>query len=264
MTATRSSRIPSLAIRALVLSALLVAGCISNIDEQDSLCPCGPGWKCCKDICIREGEMCLEDQSFLLALEGTWIGTADDAPTVSGSNRIEIEISLSPGGEPSLEGLSGTLRFGEDVGPPVVDPDDPGLDVYRSDSLLDGFVFDILNPDIVDNRLLIEFKPVSQWVGFCEAQTVLYPILADVYRCIPPWPNQCIDYMCTYENPNGGEVYIKESKKELCRLVCACEETSCTLDESGYPNQHLDLTVDIDHGLMLGSGDLGTVEAVRQ
>jgi hypothetical protein len=261
----------SLASRILLvaLTAIFVAGCISRIDEEGSPCPCGPGWSCCEvdsvGVCIREGEMCLnEDQKFLLSLEGTWVGTADEAPTASGSRRIEIEISLSHGGEPSLEGLNGTLKFGEDVESPVVDPDDPGLDVYNEDTLLDGFVFDIINPDIVDSRLLIEFKPASQWIGFCEAQTVLYFTEPNVYTCVPSWPNQCVDHICTFENPEGGEVQVKESKVDLCFIVCRCDETSCTLDESGHANQRLDLTVDIDNGIMLGTGDVGTIEAVRQ
>jgi len=256
-------------MRALIcVWILLVSGCVSNLSEDGGPCPCGPGWECCNVdyTCIREGEMCLtEIQNFLLSLQGTWIGTADEAPTASGSKRMEMEIFLQPGGEPSLGGLSGALRFGEDVEPPVVDPDDPGLDIYYENSLLDGYIFDILNPAIVNNRLLIEFKHVSQWVGFCEAQTVLYLTGQDAYSCAPPWPNDCdMDHNCIFENPEGGEVQMKESKINICFLLCICDEYSCTLRENEYSNQRLDLTVDIDNGIMHGIGSVGRIDAVRQ
>jgi hypothetical protein len=251
----------------LLIYAMLSAGCISGIGEEGSPCPCGPGWKCCNvdDVCVREGDMCLtEEQNLLLALEGTWVGTADDANTASGSKRIEIRISLPPGGASSFNDISGTIRFGMDVGPPVVDPDDPGLDVYNEDSLLDGFVFDILKPAFVNGRMLLEYKPVSQWVDFCNAQSVLYLAGPDAYCCAPPWPGQCIDHICTFENPEGGELQMKESKKEVCFSLCVCDEFSCILREKFYSNRHMDLTIDVDDGLMLGTGDDGTVQAVRQ
>ena len=89
----------------------LLAGCVSNLSEDGGPCPCGPGWKCCEvdGVCIREGEMCLtKDQKLLVALEGTWIGTASEASTMSGSKRIVMEMTLPETGEPAQRSEGGT------------------------------------------------------------------------------------------------------------------------------------------------------------
>ena len=93
---------------------------------------------------------------------------------------------------------------------------------------------------------------------------MIYPSGPEVYSCIPTWPGPCTSFVCTLENPEGGEIQVKISKMDLCTHVCRCDEFSCTIHENEHVNQRMDLTVDIDNGLMLGTGDLGRIEAVRQ
>lgn len=51
---------------------------------------------------------------------------------------------------------------------------------------------------------------------------------------------------------------------ELCRLsACRCSAKACTVDLT-EGDLSLDLTVDAAHGALLGTSDLGRIEAVRQ
>jgi len=255
----------------------LASGCVSNISEEGGPCPCGPGWTCCEEdgVCIREGEMCLTGfQKLLLALEGTWIGTADEAGTMSGSKRIVMEMTLPATGEPTLEGLTGGIMFGEGPDTRPADPDYPRIDEFHNkEDIRDGFMFTFLNMAFLNGRLLADFHIYEQWKEFCEAQTDIYHMAADLYTCNPygegwwdvggegPDGEEGI----IYHGPNGEEIFVTYEKEELCSFVCVCDSSGCTVDISQGPaSGNFDLSVDIEKGIILGTSNEGRIEAVKQ
>ena len=259
---------------------LLISGCVSNLSEDGGPCPCGPGWKCCgpnevDGFCIRQGDMCLtDDQKLLLALKGTWIGTAAEARTMRGTKRIVMEMYLPATGEPTLEGLTGGIWFGDEIDTRPVDPEFPRIDEGRSYwEIRDGFKFTLLNMDLLYVRLLAEFDIYEQWKEFCEAQTEVYSTGGDAYTCTPSgagwWseegegPNG--EQGTLHHGPNGEEVFLSLGKKELCDSVCVCDSFGCT-EEIGQatPEGQLDLAVDVDSGVIIGTGSEGSIEAIKQ
>jgi len=219
--------------------------------------------------------MCLNaEQKLLVALEGTWIGTASDAHTMSGTNRIVMEMALPPTDEPTLEGLTGTIWFGEKLDTSSVDPEYPRIDEgYSNVDIRDGFVFTLRDMDLLEGRLLGEFDIFEQWREFCEAQTVTYNISGNLYSCIPnvafwwsePGEGPNGEPGVIYHGPDGEEVFISNGKEELCAIVCACDLSGCTQGiGDNTPYGQLDLTVDIGSGVMIGTGSEGSIEATKQ
>jgi hypothetical protein len=220
---------------------------------------------------VDDGQELTDAQKFLLALKGTWVGTADSAETASGTDRIVFEMILPSDGKPSLEGLTGYVWFGEELDTSPVNPDDPGVawgDVYFV--LREGYRFELQDMAIVSDRLFAKFSVHSQWAEFCEAQTEVYERHAGsqgiVYHCVPDWGTSSDenDENCIMWGPNGEEWPYKCSTIELCQDVCDCDSQSCTIDESDGPSHELDINVDIENGVMLGTGSLGRIEAVKQ
>jgi len=207
-----------------------------------------------------------DEERFLLAIEGTWIGTAEFARTISGSTSVVIRLTLPNNDEPALEGLNGTIQFGEENNTSPVDPNNPGIGGEDYDVFRDGYIFDLLDMAIVANRLLARFFPVTQWLDFCEAQTDLFQWDSGMYSCAPDWPCDCygIEEPCRFTGPSGEEIYMNQGKIALCRHVCRCESTGCTvnINEHGV-GVELDFAVDTENGVMLGTG-LGRIEAIRQ
>lgn len=210
-----------------------------------------------------------EQQKFLAELEGTWVGTAEHAWTVSGSRAIEFQMDLPEDGLPALEGLTGTVRFGGSYTPVEIDPDDPQIELsndYRQ--LRDGYPFEMVDISLVGNRLLASFQFHRQWKEFCEAQTEIYEGEEGVYySCGPQPPNwECPLYSGdpykTCEGPNGEEVTMLTVKIDVCNWACECDASSCTSNHGG--GTEMDITVDTRNGAMLGVGDLGRIEAVKQ
>jgi hypothetical protein len=237
----------------VMLLPLLLGACGSGVDEGDNL---------------------TAEQKFLLALEGTWVGTADGASTMSGSKRVVFEMALPDDSTPTLEGLSGKIWFGDEIDTSEVDPDFPRIaDGAHGGYLRDGFRFDLVNMAIVKDRLLTEFMKEEQWIEFCEAQTMIFEIPPgpDAYSCLPSFGGDCGNVGpngeegCIHIPPEGEEIFISWDKHELCRDVCSCDVTSCMVDMSRITNgEKLDITVDIENGVMLGTGGLDRIEAVKQ
>jgi hypothetical protein len=264
-----------LALAAFSLAAAMGAGCVSNIDEEGSPCPCGPGWKCCDDVCIKKEAMCLNDaQKLLVALEGTWIGTVSEAHTMSGTNRVVLEMTLPADGEPALDGLTGDIRFGEELDKTPADPEFPRIeDGYTYLDIRDGFRFTLLNMAILEGRLLAEFETAEQWKEFCEAQTKTYSVEDELYLCLPgetSWwkeegegPNG--EQGMIFHGPNGEEEFLSIGKCQLCENVCECDSSGCSVDiDNATHKGKLDLTVNPETGLMIGDGSEGHIEATKQ
>jgi len=213
-----------------------------------------------------------EQERFLKLLEGTWVGTAEDVLTVEGSNRINMNLALPADGKPALAGLTGTIWFGERSSPPEVNPDDPGVGDYAYFQLwIDGFSFELVDMAIVDNRLMAGFNRMNQWGPFCEAQTEIYTWenSPGYYSCLPDGGASCGplgpngEECCVFEGLDGEDIFITPGKMELCMQTCRCEVDGCALaEEESRAVVELDLTVDVENGLMLGDG-LGRIEAVR-
>ncbi len=268
-----------LALPAFFLALTTAIGCVETIDEYGSPCPCGPGWKCCtyQNVCVKKGATCLtEDQSLLVALDGTWIGTASEAhtQTMSGTNRIVMEMTLPANGEPALDGLSGSIWFGEELDTTPADPDFPRItDGYNYLNIRDGFKFTLLNMAILEGRLLAEFEIEEQWKEFCEAQTKTYNVGDDLYLCLSTgndwWseegegPNG--EPGMIFHGPDGEEEFVSIGKCQLCKSVCECDITGCTVNiYQGTHGGKLDLTVNIDSGEIIGDSSVGHIEATKQ
>ena len=68
-----------------------------------------------------------------------------------------------------------------------------------------------------------------------------------------------------YHGPNGEEVFMSWDKVHLCEDVCSCNYSGCTVDINQGPyNGNLDLSIDVDSGILIGTGSEGRVEAVKQ
>jgi hypothetical protein len=236
-----------------VLMSFVLGACGSGVDEGDNL---------------------TDEQKLLVALNGIWVGTADGASTMSGSKRVVFEMALPDDSTPTLEGLSGKIWFGDAIDTSEVDPDFPRIADGAHDGFLrDGFRFSLVNMAIVKDRLLTEFMKEEQWIEFCEAQTMIFEIPPgpDAYSCLPSWGGDCGSVGpngedgCIITLPEGGEIFISDGKHEICRDVCLCDATSCTVDMNRISNgEKLDITVDIDNGVLLGTGGLDRIEAVKQ
>lgn len=223
---------------------------------------------------VDEGGNLTSEQKLLLALKGTWVGTADGAATMSGSKRVVFEMSLPDDDTPTLEGLTGKIWFGDEIDTSEVDPDFPRIkDGYHEHWLRDGFRFSLVNMAIVKNRLLAEFMTEEQWIEFCEAQTVTFEIPpgSGSYSCLPSSGGDCGavgpngEEGCIFTLPEGGEMFISLGKEQLCISTCSCDAATCTVDMSNIRNgEKLDITVDIENGVMLGTGGLDRIEAVKQ
>ncbi len=211
-----------------------------------------------------------EEQKFLLALRGTWIGTADEVHVLSASNRVVMDMTLPEDGGPALEGLTGDIWFGEEIGASECDPDDPELEHQRYDFFRDGYVFELTDMAIVKNRLMAKFVYLIQWKECCEAITQIYSHDNGFYHCMPTWGGDCGsvgpngEEGCMLQGPDGETVFMSSSRMDLCMNLCSCDATSCTIEQSMTERGvELDLTVDIENGVMLGTG-LGRIEAVKQ
>jgi len=222
---------------------------------------------------VDDGDSLTSEQALLQALDGTWIGTADEASTMSGSKRVVFEMSLPDDGKPSLDGLSGKMWFGDEIDTSEVDPDFPRMsDGAHEHYLRDGFRFTLMNMAIVKNRLLAEFISEEQWIEFCEAQTMIFEIPPgpDAYSCLPSWGGDCGNVGpngedgCIFTLPEGGEIFICWGKEQLCISTCVCDEISCTADISRFNGEEMDITVDIENGVMIGTGGIGRIEAMKQ
>jgi len=224
---------------------------------------------------MRVGDMCLTNfQKLLLALKGTWIGTASSPHTMSDTKRIVFEMTLPVNNEPTLEGLTGGIWFGDELDTTPADPDHPKIDEFRNYSFLrDGFVFTLLNMAILDGRLLADFHAMEQWKEFCEVQTEIYHVASYLYTCIPygeGWSNVGGEGPdgedgIIYSGPNGEEIFVSYDKQELCSSVCTCISSGCTVDISEGPySGNFDLSVDVDNGIMIGTSSEGRIEAFKQ
>ena len=229
----------------IMLLSLVLGACGSGIDEGDDL---------------------TDEQKMMVALEGTWIGTADSFTTISGTDRIVIEMSLPSDGKPRLEGLSGTIWVGDELDTSEVDPDDPGLEhAYIDNRLREGCRFELMNIAIVSARILMEFQSDTQWTEFCEAQTEIYHWSESNYSCTPYWWETHCDGsgICVIKPPGEEDISVTRGKIDLCERICDCDATSCTVEQLEKGDYELDITVDIENGVMLGEG-LGRIEAIKQ
>lgn len=225
---------------------------------------------------VDEGGIFTEEQKLLIALEGTWVGMTDEAVTFSSDQSVVLNMTLPGDGKPRLEGLAGTIRLGGEIDNTQVDPDIPNYPLSNWYAIRDGFIFDLQEMAIVSNRLIAEFEAMMQWSDFCEAQAIVYDNGGGFYRCIPggqDWSGDCGPTKgpdggegCIYTGPNSEEVIVGQTKIDLCMFVCSCDADGCTVDAETVEHGHneLDIAVDIDDGVMLGTGSLGRLEATKQ
>ncbi len=229
-----------------------------------ALAACGNG--------LEDGSNLIVEQEFLVALRGKWIGPAESVHTVSGSDRMIMNLDLPDDGLPRIEGLSGAIKFGIDVEPVKVNPDDPGL-TYEDHHgiILDGFVFDLEDMAIVSNRLMSRFRFMEQWLPFCEAQTEIYDWGNDHYNCMPGgsgWWGEggglVPEGYTLFHGPEGQEILMLNSKVDFCISTCVCDSTSCTIPENYLSRQtEIDVAVDIERGFMLGTMGSTRITAVK-
>ena len=257
-----------------LICILLFAACIQELSLEGRPCPCAAGWKCCSDnICIPVHTECnndfTEEQKFLLALEGNWVGSAEDVRTKSGSTDMRMVITLPQDGEPSLDGLVGTIVFGQDVEAGTCDPDDPPGDT-DFDSIRDGYWFELMDIAIVNDRLLAAVKTGEQWTECCQAIDDIFECIVDgiytIYSCdpCPGWdPEPGDEGYYLYTGPNGEEFLMSGKRQGMCmaEMICRCDQFSCDISGGGKIYD-LDITVDIDNGVMAGTG-LGRIEAIK-
>lgn len=219
---------------------------------------------------VDDGDNLTSEQKLLQALDGTWIGTADGASTMSGSKRVVFTMTLPADERPSLEGLTGTIWFGEEIDTSQCDPKNPPIVDGRVDFIRDGYVFELINMAIVKNRLMAGFNQVLQWSDCCEAITDIYENESNSYFCMPTWGGDCGplgpqgEEGCILEGPNGESVFMSDGEMALCMNACECNESSCYVYFNPLSSGvELDITVDIANGVMLGEG-LGRIEAMKQ
>ena len=105
-------------------------------------------------------------------------------------------------------------------------------------------------------------------IKFCEAQIEIYDNGDGVYHCMPGGIGWSVesggDGVSLLKGPEGQEVLMLETKVSLCQDICTCNATSCYVDLDAHPGIELDIAVDIEHGLMLGTGGVGRIEALKQ
>ena len=66
------------------------------------------------------------------------------------------------------------------------------------------------------------------------------------------------------EGPNGESVFMSSNEMALCMNACDCNESGCyVIFNPQNAGVELDLTVDMEKGVMIGEG-LGRIEAVKQ
>lgn len=220
--------------------------------------------------CGSGGGNLTEEQKFLVALDGTWVGTVEDANVMSGSKRVVMEMTLPDDGEPRLEGLTGSIWFGEAIDKTPCDPKNPPIEDERTDFIRDGHVFELLDMAIVKDRLMARFHQVLQWSDCCEAIDTIYEHNPSSYHCMPTWGGDCGaigpegQEGCLLEGPNGESVFMSSGEMALCMNTCECGQNGCYVHYNPlHRGVELDITVDIQNGVMLGEG-LGRIEAMKQ
>ena len=71
-----------------ILPFIFFAGCVSHLTEENSSCPCSPGWKCCDGTCIAEDKTCDKD------------GGNDDGTTEDGGDDPGADGEVDGGADP--------------------------------------------------------------------------------------------------------------------------------------------------------------------
>ena len=184
----------------------------------------------------------------------TWQGYIENFQFRSGSDTAELTMEPHPGGA-----LTGHIRFGTDVLPPVTNPDvfypesgadaaaapgfqpTDGWDVYLP---YEGFDFTVLQPELTADRLRFAIDPREIWQSWCELQSPHpYPSAPSGFRCVYGASTaNYTDGTCSQEDPiTHMDVAMDCGRIYLCGSVCECTADACSY--TSEPKIYFDLLV---------------------
>jgi hypothetical protein len=264
MTKLRRFSPTTLVLAALATTAAGFSGCADRVSAKASPCPCAVG-----NICCSSGQ-CAVDQvgcdQAVLALRtqaaGTWTGHLENFTFASGSDAIEISISVAADGT-----TSGHITLGTGpVPPPPTDPnvgwpadltsDDASAKIYPA---LEGFPYNADSIHWEADRLKFVIDRYSPWQAWCQLQTEVFPSSAGGtgYACAPDGyfvrddQGNCI-VAATSDATTGTPVNCVKYFP-LCvgtPAICACNAGGCSATHA--PD------VSFDIALRNGEGDGST------
>jgi hypothetical protein len=239
LSAYRRRAIPlALSLVPLIGFALLPA-CAKHVavPSEISACPCATGTVCCASgVCAADESDCVSATSALFEdAQGKWTGYFENFALASGSDAIQISISVAADGT----GL-GQVVLGKSAPPAApTNPDLPWpstnvdeITPILSPDYVEGFSYEAKDLHWESRRLRFTIDRLSAWKGWCELQTsFLLPggNVPPLYSCAggiigggsngctrqdtPPVPVDCYKAiaLCSFI---GG--------------VCSCDADGCT------------------------------------
>ena len=240
-TIQRSRRgIRLVAVLASVVGFALLPACAEHVVVPAEIvsCPCGTGAICCASgVCAADQSSCAVATSALFEdAQGSWSGYFENFGLASGSDTIQISISVAADGTGS-----GQVVLGNAEAPsPPTNPDLPWPVTNNVDEVtptlfpdyVEGFPYEARDLRWESRRLRFTIDRSSAWQSWCALQTP-FPLggsnVPTLYSCAGDITGGGSQACVRHTNPPATVDCYKAIA--LCGFsggVCSCDATGCT------------------------------------
>jgi hypothetical protein len=240
----------------------LVPACADQIPTAIKGCPCAAGNVCCSSgVCAASQDACSASALGLArAAQGVWAGYFENFSFPSGSDSLEIVLSLAAA-EPSA-----TVKMGADGTPPLAVEWAPtgGLSIDPNTlkaQTKEGFTYQARDLRWESQRLKFTVRFGDPWTDHCAGYP---PITIDEYTFYcPGYWTRSSSTNCTI-GVRGSVVPVDCTLLDRCFLdpYCACSENAC-IETNAQASLDIALQGDLADGSLIFNGTPINVRLAR-